>query len=343
MKMSFCHLNAGSMGLVVFLALGIDGNRVAHAQESRTSNSPTPQACFFADETTLVRATINQKLSEEASVSWRLAGSNRTISRGRGKSTFDGELWMVEASIPMPSLKPGVIQDLTLEWVIELADGQHKTTQPIYVFSQEAFAHRLAWLKGLDIKLFDPAGSTIDLFDSLGIPYERLSQLAAIDSLNSNILIVGEGVSFVQQRELDETLLNAAERGAMVLCLAPIEGELIIPEQDATPSQLSLGRADFLRTFNKQFDWQRPESSFSFIAVNDRTGLRVDEGHSGWAWLEMTYDLDSGPSRLQVCMWPIVKNWESSPVYRYLFIEILQGLQSKPLPEEVTSNASDQK
>jgi hypothetical protein len=296
----------------------------------------------------MLQGTVPGNNVEHAAVTWRLIAEARTLMSGSGKVSRDSKdlIPVYEMAIPLPPLKPGVTQELSVEIVHIRAVGTDAVQYPIYVFSREPFAARERWLKRLRIKLFDPEGGTADLFDAENIPYNRLLDLAAIEAVDNGVLLVGEDVSWAEQRLLPESLLQAAQRGVTVLCLAPSEGELPLPfgeiRANGLPSRLVFGRADFLRGFDKRFDLLPGRSRLSIVPLRDRMALRADDDEGEWTWTDIRYPTENREGRLALCTWGIVSQWEVSPVYRYLLADILQDLHDESLPEEAKTNVTNQ-
>ena len=117
-----------------------------------------------------------------------------------------------------------------------VADGQDRSTaryeQPLWFFPAHPFAQRAEWLKDLKITLFDPAVTTAPVLKAMEIPFEETRNVAALEELKEGLLLVGEGVSFEDERALPEMLFKAAARGLPVLCLAPAKGTLPLPGAD---------------------------------------------------------------------------------------------------------------
>ena len=91
-------------------------------------------------------------------------------------------------------------------------------------------AGRTRLLRERGIVLFDSPGRTADLLKAAGLSFTELNNLDAVGVLSEGTVIVGEGVSFASQRGLPDVLFRAAAKGVSVLCLAPVDGVLPLPD-----------------------------------------------------------------------------------------------------------------
>src|SRR5690606_23449963 len=102
----------------------------------------------------------------------------------------------------------------------------------VWLFARDPFANRREWLKQQQLVLYDPAGETAECFANADIPFELVANLSAIESVPTKLIVVGEGVSFREDRGLPELLCQRVEQGTPVLCLAPTQGEFPLLDDD---------------------------------------------------------------------------------------------------------------
>ncbi len=291
---------------------------------------------------------LGEVAAEEIETSWFLVANGRTLARGNGKPTPilspDGSTngstngSIMFAAIQLPTLNESVTlaAELQISWT---EDGQtYRDKRPITIYSDDPFSSKKKLFEQADIQLFDPIGKTAERLDAHEIPYAVLPNLNAIDSTNKGIVLVGEGVSLREQRQLAEALLLAAQRGLQVLCLAPLEGDFPLTVQSGNtrtqPSRVLLERDDFVYRYDKRFDSIARGSLWVLTtkknAVIFRAGAAPDlDPLDSWALLTCDFPARSEETpggRLIVCSAGIIQHWQTSPVPRYLFIHFVQEL-----------------
>jgi hypothetical protein len=164
--------------------------------------------------------------------------------------------------------------------------------------------------------------------------------LSAIDLVDEGIVIVGEGVSFREQRNLADTLLRAAGRGVSVLCLAPSEGEFVFPQPAGSTTgrlRVAMEQADVVRRYDKQFNLLPTISRLTLEPRRNEVVVRASESGAGWSWLSVKYASktpDANPSTMIVCGLSMIRDWETSPVPRYLLVRLLEDLTAIEPAEE---------
>lgn len=285
----------------------------------------------------------------EGKVLWSYSANGRTISRGESaiKHGDDGDL--IEVKLSIPRATDGVVMETELS--VRLHEKGDSTpvaehTKTIWLFPEDPFFEKTEWLEELKITLFDPDGKTADLFDESEIPYEETKNLGALSHLDEGLLIVGEGVSFLRNRGLDQSIMQLAAKGIPVLVLAPSEGSLAMPRSDdpefPTPKQFSLRSEDVLTEINKRFDvqgWSNEGKSIaSRLHITTKAGdiiTEVSEDEKGWPWIEADYA--EKESTLLVCGFGIVQNWTDNPTPRFLLADLFEKL--KPPPNSTTEKS----
>lgn len=260
------------------------------------------------------------------SVGWAVTVGGHTIDRGESQVGADRSATI---RLRLPPVRTGVVLGAMLTIS---APGTKPFEKSIWIFPQEAFAHRLTWLKGLKITLFDPEGKTAALFTKAQIPFEETRNVATLAELREGVIIVGEGTSFRDYRDLPEALTQAAARGRHVLCLAPTEGTFSIPGSEGGPMPLpgsvSLRRQDVITALDKRLDataWP-PAGDLvaSSIALTTDAAAVVGEvrKEGGWPWLEVSYPETKG--KLIICGFGLVSHWDAGPTPRFLLARLLE-------------------
>jgi hypothetical protein len=211
----------------------------------------------------------------------------------------------------------------------------------LWIFPEDPFVNRSHWLKGLRICLFDPPGDTRQILDKMDVPFSRTANVDSLDTLNCGLLIIGEGTSLKEYRGLPEMMVKAAASGIPVLCLAPSDGDIVLPGSFAAgtqlplPERLALRRNDVICELDKRLDalsWRanaRPLSSSLLIkSERNRVVGEVVQSPDGWPWLEAGFPAEHG--RLIICGFGIIRHWDAGPTPRFLFARILEHLTHTP-------------
>jgi len=264
--------------------------------------------------------------ADRAAIRWRLSIGGQTLLQGASRVAADG---MHEVAIAWPPVKPGVV----LEARLDFSRADEGVTRTVYLFNDEPFAGRREWLADLRMVLYDPPGTTADLFDAAEFPYTRISNLAALEG-HDGVILIGEGVVLEEEPGLADSVWKAAARGARVLCLAPASGVFALPgPRDAElpqPRCLAFRGSEAITALDKRLDayaWP-PDgvlASRHFTLASDRQRVvaEVTGPETGWLWIEASY---SGGGRVVWCAFDLVRCWTSGPTPRELFDRLLTSL-----------------
>jgi hypothetical protein len=297
-------------------------------------------SCIFAGKETRL-----SYVGATGPVAWTLSAANRTIRQGSAEpvAANPGDVVKLTIALRIPDLGPGVTlpAELQLSWRAE--GREHQQIQPITLFSPDPFSVREAALAEAKITLFDAAGDTADVFERYKLPHSRVQSLSALDQLDEGIIVVGEGVSFRTQPHLLPALTRAAERGISVLCLAPSDGEFDFPAPDAAqpgPARIAFEQASVVRRYDKRFDLLPTLSHLTVAPRRARVVVEASESGPGWSWFAADFSprqsapSDAVPARLIVCGLSLIRDWEATPVPRYLLVNLLTELAATPAAEE---------
>lgn len=333
--------NSQILACLIMLAICLP-KYLALGQELPVANSRELQpvdenSCVFAGDEARFRY-----FGVAGSVEWALVAANRTISQGTGEASAAGpnEAPQLVIRALLPRLNAGVVlpAELRLTWIEAGRMQQH--SRPVTVFSRDPFSVRQASLERAKIGLFDSEGETAETFEQHDIPHSRLLNLSAIDLVDEGVVIVGEGVSFRENRNLPETLLRAAERGVSVLCLAPVDGEFAFPQPDEAssgPLRIALEQSDIVRRYDKRFDLLPTIGRLAVESRRSSVVVRAIESGAGWSWLSVHYPGHApgkSPRKLIVCGVSVIRDWKTTPVPRYLLVHLLEELTARKLAEE---------
>ncbi len=175
-------------------------------------------------------------------------------------------------------------------------------------------------------------GATKKTLAAAKVPFEQIDNAAALPELKEGLLLIGEGVSFKEERDLAEALDGLTARGLVVLCLAPTDGEIAIP--GISDSGSGLGELTFRRDIVRRLDkrlapegWPAYGMAASSIVIKmGDSGVvgEVTKGAGGWPWLEARSAAGSG--RFALGQHPIIATWETGPTSRFLLAKLLEHL-----------------
>lgn len=333
----------GSMLLLAGLLLEGALPQRCHAEVKITANEQWTNV--FAEEKITFHFTIEAADGFQGRAVWSFAATNgRIYPGGRGEAVVNlkqGQKSVVKVPLNMPTVKAGVVLPAVLT-VSAVKQGQSKPesefVRELSIFFKNPFADRSDWLKKMEIHVFDsaPDAPTIDLLKKMDIPHEETRNPAALEALDKGLLLIGEGVSFRDERGLDEIIAKLAARGLPVICLAPKEGMIRLPGTDEKPlpERMRWRNANIIIELDKRLDASAWAGTPSVVATSLK--IKSDEGRvvgevsaddAGWPWLEVDY---TNKGTLLVIGFPIVGRWESSPTPRYLFARLLEYVSERP-------------
>ncbi|MEX2288227.1 MAG: hypothetical protein WD648_14125 [Planctomycetaceae bacterium] len=284
----------------------------------------------FGGEESAYHFNVESTRRIDARASWVLSAKERVLARGtlqvQAGPNAPGK---IEIRLKLPEARPELVLPLSLNVSVDDASGPAAIEKSLWLFPKDPFADQRQRLEKMKIVLFDPVKTTADVFRKMKIPFE---ETRSPEGVNDGMLIVGEGVSFREFRQLPRQLIEAAGRGVSVLCLAPESGTAPLPlfngEDGPQPTRFVLGRSDMITQLDKRLDaasWP-PDGevvSSSIVLSAQRSGIvgDVESTNKGWAWLEADFGDKGG--KLVVCGFAIIKKWDSGPTPRFLFERVL--------------------
>jgi hypothetical protein len=317
---------------------------------------PVAWTTVFGEQEVTVDMQVAGEVPQGGRLLWSLASSERlTLVRGEAELK-DEEAWQFRVAIP--PVKPGVVLDAILT-AHYYRPGEREPAasyeSPLFVYPQDPFHDRLETLKELQIRLYDPVGETARTLAAADFPFEQIHNVAAIGELADGILVIGEGISFREDRALPELLVQVAARGIPVLCLAPRAGEFALPrksDKSAPLASITFGTHSLVRQLDKRLDdryWME-EAVIARHTLNPsgrgaQIAAEVDEGADGWTWIQMHFAPTSAadastptpPTKLLVLSLPLIEHWKSGPSPRFLFSRLVDDIT--PVSPELEGKA----
>ena len=314
------------LGMIGLLLWSVAGQ--AWAEESAQIRLLDPPASVFGGRAAAWRWEVTGPTALEGNVAWNLAVSGGVIARREVRvAARAGEVAGGVIEVDLPDVQEGVIAEGRLQMALRDESGQVLAGREhsFYVFGTNPAAGRKEWLRGLELSVYDPEGRTAERLEELDWPFHRVSNLSALESVGSHMLLVGEGVSLRSARGLMEAAVRVAEQGGRVLVLAPADGAFAPPgsgEGERTPETLWFHDAAYVQGLDKRLD--APPLRAAFRLGGQRTGPVVSvEADGGWAFMEARWP-GGGTLLLGGC--GLLETWETSPSPRFLLVRMLEGM-----------------
>ena len=311
----------GMIGLLLWSVAGL-----ARADEAAQIRLRDPSASVFGGRPAVWRLNVDGPAAFEGTVAWNLAVSGGVIARREARvAVRPGEPAPVDIDVDLPDVKEGVIVEGRLQMALRDERGEvlAELEHPFFVFGANPAAGRLEWLRGLEMSVYDPEDRTAERLEELGWPFRRISNLSALETLGTHVLLVGEGISLRSARGLMEAVVRAAERGGRVVMLAPEDGSFPPPgsgDDAAAPESLQFHDSTYVQGLDKRLDASPRRAVFRL--GGQRTGPVVSvESAGGWAFMEARWP---GGGVLLLCGCEALETWEASPAPRYLLMRMLE-------------------
>lgn len=291
----------------------------------------------FGDEEHDFKFRIESQRAVKGRMVWRLATGTATVKTGEVDLDANANAPAdVAFKITIPPVKDGVVfqTQLTLS-VIEEKQAAPLATfmQDVWVFPKDPFADRKAWLKKLKITLYDSKGATSKILTAAMVPFEEARDVDAVAAVKEGVVIVGEGLSFKDERGLATALHKLPSAGVVVLVLAPSDGEVLIPGVGEGANGLDdiTFRRHIVRKLDKRLDpdgWL-PDGKIIASSATVKMGEEVISGvvaagADGWPWIEA--HSQNGKGRWVFCGLGVIAKWEAGPTPRFLFTRMLEYL-----------------
>ncbi|MBN9521193.1 hypothetical protein J0H58_22180 [bacterium] len=286
----------------------------------------------FGGEDVSLRFRVAGPRPAAGKVVWRVALGTATVKAGE-LSLGAGD---VTVKFAAPDAKDGVFIPLRLTLSV-VAAGQPRPAatleHDLTVFPRDPFTDRTEWLKGLDLRLFDPKGTTAKVLTAAKVPFEEIRTVDALADVKVGVVVVGEGTSFKDERGLGAALPKLAASGVAVLVLAPADGELPVPGLGGPVGglgEVAFGR-EMVRRLDKRLDpdgWagDGPTVTRTIAVKPGEDGIvgEVAVGNVGWTWAEARQS--PGRGRWLFCGLAVVTKWDAGPTPRFLFARMLEHL-----------------
>lgn len=314
-----------------------------------------PWSAVFGETEAEFHFDISGRAAFEGRCGWTLRANQRTIAHGETPLAIAPEKSAtVAVPLRVPPVKEGLVFGVELEVSVYAGRGKkpaESLVKPLWIYARDPFVDRSQWLQDLKLTLYDPAGKTAEVFDKAHVPYRELRNTAALADLQEGLLVIGEGVSLEDHRDVAAAVWKLAAGGVPVLCLAPADGALELPGSEeaaqtknqtdqadgresqgpARPQSLTFRRADVLADLDHRLDTQGwpPDGKLGTHGLKlttdrGRIVAQVIDSTDGWAWLQLRYPPPGATA--VICQLPIIQRWDAGPTPRFLLARLLEYL-----------------
>jgi len=329
-------LNTIAVVLTGLATLALAGT--ARAQDRVRVEPAEAWTNFFAGREAELHVIVTPTQAIEGRAAWVLTVDRAPVARREVPLVASPDKpARLTLRLPLPPVRDGVVLPARLTLEVQGPDGKPlgRLQRSLWLFPDNPFAGRAAWLRGLKITLHDPARTTAPTLKAAGIPFDEAPIPAALAALDTGLALIGEGASFKDEPGLLDTLTRLGARGVPVLCLAPADGRLDLAalEWPGGPrlAGLTWRRGDAITRLDPRLDaaaWPprgRTAASTLTLATEDgRVIAQVGPGGDGWPWLEAEYERPGG--KLVVFGFGLIAAWPDGPTPRYLLAALLEHL-----------------
>jgi hypothetical protein len=248
----------------------------------------------FGDEIAEFTFRVESQKAIKGRFVWRVAAGSATVKAGEVELAAEaGKATDIVIKVAVPPVKDGVIfgSKLTVAAVEEKRPKAAATLErDLWIFSKDPFMDRSEWLKKRKITLYDSKGDTTKMLTAAKVPFEEVRDVAALAAVKEGLLIVGEGLSFKDEKGLAAALHKLATDGLTVLILAPAAGEVVIPGVGGPAAGLEdlTFRREIVRKLDKRLDpdgWAPDGKSIASSVIiktgEDNTGGEIVPNANG--------------------------------------------------------------
>lgn len=339
--------DAGSAGgLDIGLDDGGDEARIRMSLMEKWTN-------LFAGQETILHVMIHTRSSFSGTLIWRFSSGENTIATDRQivKAKAFAPV-NIELRLPVPALKSAASAQAALSLTLqedEITTPAATLEQPFVVFHPNPFQLRAAWLRGLQLSVFDPSGATTARLTAMDIPFSVIQDVDLAANPIQGILIIGEGLALADYSSIFDSLVRLADAGISSICLAPLNGEIALPGMGDVnlpkPATIVFRDRNILREFDRRLDvaaWpQDGDMEAMRLRLSGEQGAvigKIQELGDGWPWMEMAYG--EGKGTIFLCGFSIIGKWDATPAPRFLLMRMLERLQKLPAPPGGTNTVT---
>jgi hypothetical protein len=300
---------------------------------------PDGRTCFFADSRVSIPVAMLSGQTDRSRLSWSLRMHDAVVARREvaiDVRANDPTVHTLDLDLPITREGLAIKGELAISLINSLEQESAHVTMPLHILDPDPFVKRKQWLKELNLQVYDPEGQTVRVFETADIPFREINNPAGLEELSDGMVIIGEGLSLRTSRGLMSIVMKVAQAGVPVLVLAPAEGQFQLPgfgtsseAQALDLKRLMFQDRDVITALDKRLDtarWAENSDSvmryFRIGAYRDQPEIVMDE-KQGWPWIALD---GKGKQRIRFCGFGIIRDWDDSPVPRYLLAAMLEQL-----------------
>ena len=320
--------------LAVYFLLGRDVDVKLFAADVRIE-SVEHWSNVFDGEEIVQRFRIPNAAANAEAIGWRVTMETAVINRGESVLKADPNLGpLLTVQFRLPEGGPRVILSLTIHIT---RHGQEVLAKRLWIFPRNPFTQPIPGLGTREIVLFDPQRTTAPRLEEADVQFRLVKHVDALAELRGGVLLIGHGTNFREHRALSSVVLQVANRGVTVVCLAPSAGVIPFPDDEGSDGQdesksavlqnFRLGRTDVIAAFDKRLDFRdwRGKSSviastFKINGKDKKMTAEVSTENRGWSWIEADF---ANRGRLIVCGFNIMEQWDAGPAPRHTLWHLL--------------------
>ena len=277
---------------------------------------------LFAGRESPYTVTVSANPYSSVTLFWELEAKGRLLGRGEKVLHFDDRDTI---TTQLPIQTPPVKRGLHIGATLTIAGVNDEMPQPhtlhhrdLFLYGPEPLSSQYEKYRAMEIKLFDPSGTTAAMLDAAGIPYQQVDGAALAHTASNALIVIGVGVGLEKHGDSGDWLHALASSGRRIVMLEPSAGTLIFSPAAADSlrqiSGIRLGDAAHL-PFADLLTGQMRAHTSSQLTLQEHRGLAmvaVGQGTDArWSWFALDYGHNGG--LLALCMWPLAEDFIDHP------------------------------
>lgn len=270
---------------------------------SLAANMTLSQQNFYAGEKCRLKVTFPAKAVSQSGVAWTINCLGAELCAGNATVSPDGSF---EIEFNAPSLKPEI--SVKAELVCKNVPGSPSAA--LFFRSAEIFVP-VAAIEALKLNVLKTGEGEEPLtaaFKAQKIPFKQIS---GIEEFDGQALIVC-GMDFDENADTAKALLALAAQGKKVIILPPLKGHF--PAGRGHFDQIMLGKAEYIKSFDKEFDLPAVSGTFTASAWDELFALTCSAQADGLS----CGVFKSGRGSIIITTWDLAKMRETNPSAWYL-------------------------
>ena len=258
---------------------------------------------FYAGEKCRLTIALPANLPSQSGIAWTISSMGAELCAGNAAARPDGTF---EIEFNAPQLKPEI--SVKAELVCRNIPGT--PAAPLFLRSAEIFTP-LAAIEARKLNILK-AGEAEDpltaAFKARKIPFK---QIGSLEEFDGQALIIC-GMDFDENQESAKALAALAAQGKKIIILPPLKGHF--PAGSRLYGQIILDKAEYIKSFNKDFDLPPAAGSFTASAWDEAFVLSCSGQADGFS----CGIFKAGRGAVIITTWDLAKMQETNPSAWYL-------------------------